>query len=311
MKEQKSSMKVSPLKIVVIEKNQGEYWSKLNQGLVDAGEIYNMEFDITAPEYEDIDKQREILEVTINSKPDGIMLVASDKIAFNSIVKKAITSEIPVVTIDLDSPNSGRFLYVGMKSPHELGREAGNLMVQAAKGKGKIAVQTGSLTAQGAAGKLDGFREVVENNGFEIVEVLNDGERLSAAYINAQKCLEKHKDLKGMYGIYGYHAYLQARALTEMSTPQDLAIIGFDMLPETIKYIETGIITASIWIQEYFFGFYAAAAMFNLIKLGADRALKLFGMDNHNYEENSIILPTMVWTKENIHLFKKQFPMYL
>lgn len=307
----KNSKQVSPLKIGVVEKNQGEYWDKINQGFADAGKVLNMQFDITAPEYEDINMQVALLEDQISNRPDGIVLVASDRYAFNSVVKKATASGIPVVTIDLDSPESGRYLYVGMKSPIELGRQAGILMVQAIRGKGKIAIQTGSITAQGAIGKLDGFREVVEENGFEIVDVINDGEKLSDAYLNARSCLEKYKDLKGMYGIYGYHPYMQAKALLELNTRQELVIIGFDMLPDTIKYIERGTITASIWIQEYFFGYYAAAAIFNLIKLGADKALRLFGMNFHNYEQNSIILPTMVWSQDNIHLFKKNYPMYL
>lgn len=297
------------LHLGIVEKNKGEYWDNINAGFKDAGNHFGISIEFVAPEYENIDEQISLLEDQIGKKPDGLAFVASDKTAFNHVVQKAIRLRIPVVTFDLDAPGSGRYLYVGTKPPTELGRQAGQLMVASAKKVGPIAVQTGSHTAQGAIGKLAGFREAVEGHGFEIINVMNDGEQLSEAYSNARSYLEDNPDLVGLFGVYGYHPYLQAKALQDVGSRQELAIVGFDMLPETIKYIEKGVINASIWIQEYYFGYFAATAIYNIIRIGVDRALRFLDMDTQNYENNSIILPTKVWSLDNIQSFNEQNPI--
>ncbi|WP_239154677.1 hypothetical protein [Amycolatopsis sp. FDAARGOS 1241] len=59
----------------------------------------------------------------------------------------------------------------------------------------------------------------------------------------------------------------------------EIVIIGNNMLPETAAAIARGTVAASIWIREYYFGYYAAAAIAMVARLGTAEALTLLGFD--------------------------------
>ncbi len=288
----------------ISEKNQNEYWEIVNAGFLECGNRLNLEFIFKAPPSENIQCQLADLEEFINQGVDGIAFVATNPEPFMPVVKKAIHKGIPVMCFDLDAPESGRLAFFGMPRPIEMGRLAGKYMVESLPEGGTIAVQTGSLTAAGAVGKLEGFREIVSKHNIRIIDIKNDYEEASLALINAKSLLTIYPDLDGMYGIYGYHAWCQAQAVKELGLKKRPKIIGFDMFPQTIQYIEEGLIDYSIWIGEYYFGYYTAAFLSNLVRLGVSETLFMSGLNADDYKANVINLPIVAFYENNIHDYK-------
>ncbi len=288
----------------ISEKNQNEYWEIVNAGFLECAKRLNLEFIIKAPPSENIEGQLADLESFIEQKVDGIAFVATNPEPFAPIAEKAIKKEIPVLCFDLDAPESGRFAFIGMPRPIEMGRVAGEYMVDILPKGGTVAIQTGSMTAAGAMGKLKGFQEIASENNVNIIEIKNDCEEISLALENAKSLLTRYPELDGMYGIYGYHAWCQAQAVKELKLKRRPKIVGFDMFPQTMTYIEEGLIDCSIWIGEYYFGYYTAAFLANMARIGVTETLFMSGLNLDKYQGNIINLPTIAFHKGNISEFK-------
>ncbi|MEW2508253.1 substrate-binding domain-containing protein [Amycolatopsis sp. NPDC047767] len=293
------------LKIAVIEKNRGPYWDMVNAGWRDAAERWGFDVVFEAPEYESVDDQVEAMRRHVAGGADGLAFVATRESAFDQVVAEAADAGVPVVTFDLDAPRCGRALYVGMPTPIELGRQAGRLLAQRVPAGSRVLAQTGSAKAPGAGGKLRGFREAMAEAGIEVVGGDDDGERVDLAAANVRRLLAENPDVAGCYGVYGYHASVQAAAVEEAGRAGEVAIIGNDMLPETAAAIRRGSVFASIWIREYYFGYYAAAAIAMAARLGTGDALMLQGFDPARLERNQRRLEPRVITADNLAEFEQ------
>ncbi|WP_326836856.1 substrate-binding domain-containing protein [Amycolatopsis rhabdoformis] len=293
------------LTIAVIEKNRGPYWDMVNAGWRDAAERWGLDLVFEAPEYESVDDQVQAMRRHLVDGADGLAFVATRESAFDEVVAEAAGRCVPVVTFDLDAPASGRALYVGMPTPVELGRQAGRLLAQRVPAGARVLAQTGSAKAPGAAGKLRGFREAMAEAGIEVVGGDDDGERLDVAAANVSTMLAEHPDIAGCYGVYGYHAAIQAAAVEAVGRTGQVAIVGNDMLPETAAAIRNGTVFASIWIREYYFGYYAAAAIAMAARMGTADALTLLGFDPVRFEDNQRRLRPQVITAENLEGFEQ------
>lgn len=288
----------------ISEKNQSEYWEIVNAGFLEGAKRLNLEFIIKSPPSEDIECQLADLENFIEQGVDGIAFVATNSTPFVPIVEKARKKGIPVLCFDLDAPESGRHGFIGMPAPVEMGEMAGEYMVKILAKGSNVAIQTGSMTAAGAKGKLEGFKKVANKNNLNLVEIKNDFGKPTLALENAKSLLTKYPDLDGMYGTYGYHTWSQAQAVKELNLKKRPKIVGFDMLPQTIKYIDEGLIDYSIWIGEYYFGFYTAAFLSNMVRIGIAETLFISGLHSDNYQSNIINLPVTAFNKDNIKEFK-------
>lgn len=289
----------------VSEKNQNDYWEIVNAGFLECAKRLDLEFIIKAPPSEDVKSQIADLESFIEQKVDGIAFVATNSEPFIPVVEKALKKGIPVLCFDLDAPESGRYAFIGMPSPIEMGRMAGKYMVDHLPQGGTVAIQTGSMTAAGALGKLKGFQEIAAKNHLTIIDIKNDYENINLALENTKYLLTNYPNLDGLYGIYGYHAWCQAQIVEELNLTRRPKIIGFDMFPQTVTYIEKGLIDYSIWIGEYYFGYYTAALLSNIARLGVRESLFMSGFNSNDYKANIINLPVVAFNKSNIAEFKK------
>jgi len=283
-----------------VEKNQGDYWDTVNAGWAHAAARLGLAVRVTAPEYEDLDEQLALMREHLESGVDVLAFVATDPDAFGPIVAEAQAAGVIVLTFDLDAPACGRTLFVGMQPGVEMGRAAGRLMLEHVRSGQKVLAQTGSTAAQGAVGKLRGFVETVSAAGVEVVVAESDGENLERAARIAEALLAQHPDAAGMYGVYGYHPAIQARAAEAAGRP-GVAVIGFDMVPDTVAELQRGTVRASIWIRDYYFGYLAGVAAHDLAVLGGDEVLALYGMDPARPETTARLLPITAYTPQNVH----------
>jgi ribose transport system substrate-binding protein len=288
----------------ISEKNQSEYWEIVNAGFLECAKRLNLEFIIKAPPSENIECQLADIEKFVEQEVDGIAFVATNTEPFTPVVAKALKKGIPVLCFDLDAPKSGRYAFIGMPQPIEMGKMAGKYMLEKIPPGGTVAIQTGSMTAMGAMGKLSGFQEMADENNLKIVAIKNDYEQTNLALENTKALLAEYPDLDGLYGIYGYHAWCQAQAVKELKLKRRPKIIGFDMFPQTVTYIDEGLIDYAIWIGEYYFGYYTAVFLSNMARIGVTETLFMSGLNPDNYLSNIINLPVVAFSKANIDEFK-------
>lgn len=297
-----SATVTSSQRIALIAKGAGPYWDMLNQGFLDAARRFGVEPVLRAPTRENLAIQAAMFREQLEDGVDAIAFVATDPTRFNNLAAEAKARQMPVVSLDLDAPESRRDLYVGTSPPEELGREAGRVMACHLQRGQKVAVQTGSTTAPGAMGKLAGFVEVMAAHGVVVVGGDDDRENEATAHQHAHRYLQEHPDLAGMFGVYAYHPGVQVRALKEVGRERQVAVVGFDMVPETVVALRDGSVNASLWVQEYYFGFHAATILALMLRIGTELTHQLLGIPPGL--RASFLVPTRIFTSENVTEFE-------
>lgn len=293
-----------PVRVGVTEKNRHPYWDMVNAGWGDAAEAFGLELRIDAPPSEDVEAQVRLARDQLDAGVDVLAFVATAAGAFDEVVAEANRRGVPALAFDLDAPTSGRLAFVGMPQIRTVGEQVGDVLAARIPPGSTVVAQTGSDHAPGAAAKLAGFLDSMRRHGHPVVVGESDGEDVAVSLRVARRLLAEHPEAAGMYGVYGYHPVVQARA-AELAGRTDLAIVGFDMLPETVDLIEQGAVACSVWIQEYYFGYYSGVLAATIGRAGSADVLRAFGMSPTDLPGNAIYPPVAFYTQEDVAQYRE------
>jgi ribose transport system substrate-binding protein len=255
-----------PIQIGVLGKCIHPYWDVVRIGVEAANvEFPDVEATFWVPQIEDIPAQINTVEAWIAAGYDAFSLAPSDPQAMASVIKRALAGGIPVITHDTDAPGTGRYFYLGTGN-YAFGRSAGEAMLallggpEAAKGK-KVVIITGSLTALNSLERMQGFRDVVETAGVEVLEVLNDREDVSTAVSLVEAALSAYPDVAGFYGVYAASTTGLARALETAGKTDVIIGVGVDTIKEHLQFLEKGALDAVVGQRQYYMGYHSVTLM--------------------------------------------------
>ncbi|RLE29046.1 sugar ABC transporter substrate-binding protein [Candidatus Acetothermia bacterium] len=266
------------VKIGVLGKCVHPYWDVVRIGVEAAAELFpDVEATFWVPQIEDIPAQISTVEAWLAAGYDALSLAPSDPKAMEAVIKKALGLGIPVITHDTDAPGSGRYFYLGTGN-YAFGRAAGEAMLEllggpeAAKGK-KVIIITGSLTALNSLERMQGFRDVVEPAGVEVVEVLNDREDVSTAVSLVEAALSAYPDLAGIYGVYAASTTGLARALETAGKTEEIIGVGVDTIKEHLQFLQKGALDTVVGQRQYYMGYHSVTLMRIAVKYGIETVL--------------------------------------
>ena len=117
--------------------------------------------DYVAPPTTDAAEQARMVEDEISKGVNAIGIACNDPTACIDPIKKAMAAGIPVMTWDADSPDSGRFTYLGVDN-YLGGRAAADILIRTMGTKGKVALLAGTPGALNLEDRMRGFKDVVK-----------------------------------------------------------------------------------------------------------------------------------------------------
>ena len=292
------------ISIGVLGKSVHPYWDVVRKGMEDAAKKLDVDAMFYVPQSEDISKQIETLETWIGMGIAGISFAPSDPEAVVSVIKKAMKMGIPCISNDTDAPKSGRLCYIGTDN-YTAGRIAGENMAKILKGKGKVAICTGSLTAMNSLERIEGFKDALsESPDIVIVEpVLVDYEDTSRAVELAETVLLDNPDLSAFFGVYAFNGPSAAKAVKSAGKVGKVHIVCFDTTDEHLSLIEEGVIDATVGQRQYFMGYLSVVLLANMARVGVENMMMLLPQN----EEGDVIIDTGVdvVTKNNLKDYVK------
>ena len=264
------------IRIGILGKSVHPYWDVVRLGMESAAKNLDVDAKFFVPPTEDVPKQIQTLETWIGMKFDGIAFAPSDPNAVNPVIKKAMANGIFCISQDTDAPKSGRLCYIGT-SNYEAGKIAGKKMAEILKGKGKVAICTGSLTAMNSLERIKGFREALASSaGIKIVEpVLVDNENTAKAIELAQTALVKNPDLDAFFGVYAFNGPSAAKAVKAAGKTGKIHIVAFDTTDEHLFMIKDGLIDAAVGQRQYFMGYLSVVVLRDMVQAGKDETMML------------------------------------
>lgn len=252
-----------------------DYWNAgkvgFNKGLKDLG----IKGTYQAPANGRLDQQLSIIQTLRGQGITGLSVSAIDPTAIKSPISSANKAGIPVLAIDSPLPKEdGAALYLGTPN-YTAGQKAGEAMKQALGGKGQVVVLVGSLTTSNAVERIQGFEDALKGTDIKVVQKLSDNMDAAKALTNAQTVIQTNPNVNGLYGVYSYDGPSAGQAVQAAGKTGKVKIISDDSDPQTLKFVKSGVIQATVLQQPYQQGYTGAYLLAAFKVLGVDATMKI------------------------------------
>jgi ribose transport system substrate-binding protein len=270
------------LKIELISKGEThQFWQAVKKGAEDQAAKMNATVHFQGPAAETmIDKQLEMLDAAIATKPDAIGYAALGTTESVSHLKAAHAAGIPVYMFDTAASCAGGTAALGVSSDCALGVAytnslaagalAADWMAKSIGNKGKVLVVGHSQTNQTGIDRVAGFvnRIKAKYKGITLLttQYAEGGDALKAQDI-VSAALVANKDLKGVYGTNEGVAIGAGQAFKAAKMKNGaVKLIGFDSGKQQMANIKSGLQTGAITQNPVGIGAKTVEALVNYVR---------------------------------------------
>lgn len=198
----------------------------------------------------DVAKQQNQIKDFIVKKVAAIVLCPCDSKAIGPAIKEANKAGIPVFTADIACIAPGAKIESHVATDNYLGgKMAGEAMVEALKGKGKVAILD-HPEVESVLLRTKGFKEKIaelnkkDDVDIQIVTILPGGGDKAKSFKVTQDIIQAHSDINGIFAINDPSALGAVAALEQAGKLKQVKIVGFDGQPEGKAAIASGKIYA-------------------------------------------------------------------
>jgi ribose transport system substrate-binding protein len=214
-------------------------------GLEFAGKELGVNTKFVGPVDYDMTAMINTFEQVIAEKPAGILVVGFDP-ALKPSIDKAIDAGIPVVTLDAEVYGSKRYTFLGTGN-YNAGVAGAQKLAEAIGGKGKVALIT-KVGQSNLEERIQGYKDEFAKDypDIEMVQIIDDQSDSAKAADGLKAVLQRFPDLAGVGCVEAAGGVGAATAVKELDMVGKVQIVSMDRDDGTLKFIEDGIIYASV-----------------------------------------------------------------
>jgi len=241
------------MRFVVVSHGQASdpFWSVVKNGVDQAAEDLGVTVEYRAPDTFNMVQMGQIIDATVASQPDGLVVSVPDAEALGDSIRNAVASGIPVISMNSGSDvreELGVAVHVG-QTEYEAGEGGGKQMAAAGVTKaicvnqevGNVALD---LRCEGFTAGLGGAVEVLSVS-MDPTEIGN----AVKAYLSA------NPDTDGVLTLGPSAAEPTMAALEEVEMLDQVTFGTFDLSPGVLEAIDQGKMMFAIDQQQYLQGY--------------------------------------------------------
>lgn len=279
-------------------KNANSYWTQPILGIQQASEeLSKFRTVVDIYTFDDYDQRSftDMADRILKKRPQGVVFSPVFFRASYTFIKKLEKLRIPYVFVDTNLKDSGNIAYFGQDA-FKSGYLAAKLMSFGLKGSGGLLIlklANRLAVSKHVEKRENGFCSYLKENKisdnyriFDLeIDLLGKGE--------PQKSLSRFFSQHEVDGIFvpNSRAFRLAQFIKKQKIQCPL-VIGYDLIPKNIEYLESGVISFLIGQRPEEQAYKAIKSLFNYLVLKED-------VKNQNYSPIDII------TKENIEFYKE------
>ncbi|MGB7158418.1 MAG: substrate-binding domain-containing protein [Tepidisphaeraceae bacterium] len=190
-------------------------------------------------------RQRDQVKDFLVSKVSAVILTPADSRAVGSAIKEANAVGVPVFTADIASIADGAQVVSHVATDNYGGGvQAAQAIVEAVKGKGKVAILD-HPEVESVIQRTKGFEtEIVKTPDVRVVAKLPGGGARERSYKATQDILQAHADVNAIFAINDPSALGAVAAIEAAGKSGQVFVVGFDGQIEAKKAIRDGKIYA-------------------------------------------------------------------
>lgn len=187
------------------------------------------------------------VETFVTQKIDLLLISPNEATPLTPVVEKVFDSKIPVVLMERSITSDKYTAWLGGDNK-DIGRQAGEYLIKASKGQGKIVEIMGKAGATPTNDRHLGFTNAIgAAPGLKVVDSYNCNYQREPAQTYMENVLQKHTDFNIIYAHNDEMALGAVKALKAAGKdPKKYIIIGIDgVQEEVVKAIMAGDMTAT------------------------------------------------------------------
>lgn len=243
-----------PTIALVVKTLNNPFFNEMQKGAEEAANRLNVNLLVQAAEREvDVEKQMQIIENLIQSRVSALCITPSGSKEIVPAIVKANQAGIPVIILDtrvnseaLSSADGKVAAFIGSDNL-EGGKLAGELMVKALGGSGKVAILEGIPGHETGDSRLKGFRQAIAGSpGIQIVTSQTANWERDQGYNVFQNMLQAHPDIQGLFACSDLMALGAVEAIRAAGKTGKIVVIGFDAFSEAREAVRGNQMLATV-----------------------------------------------------------------
>jgi ribose transport system substrate-binding protein len=208
-------------------------------------------------------------------------------------IDKAVAAGIPVITMDSDARSSKRLFFVGTNN-YQAGITGGQRLASELQGKGNVVVFTMPEQAN-LNDRLQGYRDALAAHPqIKITQIVDIKGDPRVAFDTTAQILGKQKDKVNAFLCLEALAGKEVATVLSNNKVTDKIVIAMDTDPETLEWIQKGVIAATISQKPY------TMASFGLRMLDNFYHNKLGSLDQDWSKDSFAPIPAFVDTGSSL-----------
>ncbi|MFC0559155.1 sugar-binding protein [Halalkalibacter alkalisediminis] len=240
--------------VLISEEVDNDYWRLVEKGAREAEKYYDVYVEYKGPKRSNLKEHIKLVEMAVASKVDGIITQALSEEDFSPIINDAVKKGIPVITIDTDAPTSDRAAYIGTDNYYS-GILAGKTIIEDTVGKVNVGIITGNFDSEHQKLRVQGFMDMIKDvDRINVVAIEESNISRLEAEQKAYQLLKQHEEINAFYGTSALDGSGIVAAIHK-TKKNDLYVIAFDTLVETVELLEKDEIQAIVAQEPFEMGF--------------------------------------------------------
>jgi ribose transport system substrate-binding protein len=201
--------------------------------------------DLTVLGSNSLEDQVKVVEDLISSKVDLIGVAPFDAQGITPTVEKANAAGIPVITVDETSAGGKVDAYIATDNV-EGGTLAGQWLVKAMGGKGKLAIIEGGAGSSTNNARLQGLHSVIDNTDIKVVASLPADWARDKGLQVMNDILTANPDLNAVMAMNDEMALGALQAIKAAGKDKQIKLVGYNGALEAIKSVYDGGLAADV-----------------------------------------------------------------
>jgi rhamnose transport system permease protein len=236
--------------VAMMPKAKGDpYFVSCRTGAEEAAKELGVDLIWDGPTGLDAAKQNELVENWITRRVDVIAVAVENRGGISSVLRKARSRGIRVLTWDADADPDARDFFVNQATAEGIGNaltdEAGRLM----GGSGEFAIITGALSAANQNEWIAIIKKRVaeKHPGLKLATIRPSDDDRDKAFFETQTILKVHPSVKLIMAISAPAVPGAGEAIRQAGT-KNVDVIGLSLPSITRSYIKAGVVqTVILW----------------------------------------------------------------
>jgi ribose/xylose/arabinose/galactoside ABC-type transport system permease subunit/ABC-type sugar transport system substrate-binding protein len=277
------------------------FWAAMESAALREAEALDVHLVSLAADREtDVERQYQIIENVIQQGVDAILLAPSGSKELVPAIRKANDAAIPVLLLDtrIDeeaaaSVGAKVVTYIGSDN-FEGGAVAGRYLAEYLDGAGSVIIIEGISGHETADQRRLGFLHGIEGfPGIRVVASQTANWERALAYNVAENLLQAHPEIDAIFAANDEMALGALEAVDAARRLDEVAIVGFDAIPDALENIRAGRLLGSV-----------AQFPSEMGRLGVWHAVEL--LRNGVAPPPEILTKVQIIDSDNIEAFEKQ-----